>query len=107
MKEAKEESVVQVLIVMILADIAKGNIGAFEPFIDDFMNPGLWQPMSAHSVISILQSYALVSEVGLCLNLSCVCILVCVCVCVCVCAHILPEMFSQLFLITDILRDVK
>ena len=66
MKEAKEDSQQQVLIVMILAEVAKRNISVVEPFIEDFMNPDLWQPMSAHSVVSILQLYALGSEVGRC-----------------------------------------
>ena len=65
-KEAKEDSQQQVLIVMILAEVAKRNISVVEPFIEDFMNPDLWQPMSAHSVVSILQLYALGSEVGRC-----------------------------------------
>ena len=69
MKEAKEDPVQQVLIVMILAELAKRHIGVIEPFIDDFMNPDLWQSVSTHSVTSILQLYGLGSEVGNCLNI--------------------------------------
>ncbi|XP_070174801.1 uncharacterized protein [Littorina saxatilis] len=62
MKEAKEDQMHQVLILMILADLAKRRLDRVEPFIDDFMNPDLWQPNSAHSVVSILQVYGLDAE---------------------------------------------
>ena len=62
-KEAKEETTQQVLILMALAELAKHNLDVLVPFIKDFKNSGLWQPMGAFSVISILQLYGLSSEV--------------------------------------------
>ena len=69
MEVAKRESFQQVEKVVIVDILAKCNIKVVEPFIDDFMNPDPWRPESARSVISILQSYALSSEVGLYLNI--------------------------------------
>jgi hypothetical protein len=63
MKEAKDEKMQQPQFLMILSELAKREVELLAPFITEFMNPGLWQPYSAHSVITILQMYALQSEV--------------------------------------------
>ncbi|KAL8602242.1 hypothetical protein ACOMHN_022755 [Nucella lapillus] len=62
LKEAKEDSTYQVQLLMILGTIAKRHIDLLEPSIDDFMDASLWQPMSAHFIITILQLYSLGSE---------------------------------------------
>ncbi|KAL8602241.1 hypothetical protein ACOMHN_022754 [Nucella lapillus] len=61
-KEAKEDATYQVLLLMILGDIAKRHIDFLEPSIDDFMDASLWQPMSVHAVFTILKLYGLGSE---------------------------------------------
>ena len=88
MKEAREDQVQQVQILMTLTDLARRHVHLIEPHVADLMNPRLWQPMSAYSVTTILQFYALESEVCVC---ACARARVCVCVCarararVCVC----------------------
>ncbi|KAK7501739.1 hypothetical protein BaRGS_00007170 [Batillaria attramentaria] len=60
-KEAKEDTMFQVTILMALEEIAKRRTEKIAPHVDELMSPGTWQANSMYFVCRILQYYVLQS----------------------------------------------
>lgn len=68
MKEAREDSTQQVLILMAMEEITKRRPEKLTPFIEQLTTPDLWNSNCAYTISSMLQHYAVKHEVRIVLS---------------------------------------
>lgn len=63
MKEALEDSLLQIVVLMIVEEIAKRRPEKLTPFIEQLTTPHLWNPNCSYTISNMLQYYAVRQEV--------------------------------------------
>ncbi|XP_025077779.1 LOW QUALITY PROTEIN: uncharacterized protein LOC112554280 [Pomacea canaliculata] len=62
MKEALEDSLLQIVVLMIVEEIAKRRPEKLTPFIEQLTTPHLWNPNCSYTISNMLQYYAVRQE---------------------------------------------
>lgn len=63
MKEALEDTLLQIVVLMIVEEIAKRRPEKLTPFIQQLTTPHLWNPNCSYTISNMLQYYAVRQEV--------------------------------------------